>query len=119
MQQLHNFKYLSSTALDVYLHSHLVIFFLGWAHSALYDKGYQGVVSFHLILIYHLKLATFQFRASVWYAYYKNTTTSLLAIDHGFLTMKTKLPFHLYTYNSSTNFTFRHISEEVLTVSFK
>lgn len=82
-------------------------------------KEYQGVVNFLLILVHHVKLATFQLLARVRCAHYKNTITSLLAIDHGFLTMKTKLPFHLSRYNSSTNLAFRQISEEVLTVSFK
>lgn len=78
------------------------------------------MVSFRLILVYHhLKLATFQFLATLSCAHYKNTIASLLAIDHVFLTMKTKLPFHIYRYNSSTSLTFRHFSEEVLTVSFK
>lgn len=122
MQQLHNFKYTSSAASLMYFFSRF--FFLGWAHSALYKvfkvyKGYPGGVSFHLILVYHLKLATFQFLASVGCAYCKNTITSLLVIDHVFLTMKTKLPFHLCRYNSSTNLAFRHFSEEVLAVSFK
>lgn len=125
MQQLHNFKYMSSAA-------PLMIFLLTfrncfpWAeptvlcmgHLSIY-RGHQIGVSFHLILVYPLKLATLQFLAGVGWAHYKNTITSLLVIDHVFLTMKTMLPFHLYGYNSSTNLTFRHISEEVLTVSFK
>lgn len=77
------------------------------------------MVSFHLIPVYALKLATFQFLAGVGWAHYNKTIMSLLVIDHVFLTMKSKLPFHLYGYNSSTNLAFRHISEEVLTVSFK
>lgn len=74
------------------------------------------MVSFRFILVYHLELATFQFLATLSCAHYKNTITSLLAIDHVFLTMKTKLPFHIYRYNSSTSLAFRRFGEEVLTV---
>lgn len=56
-------------------------------------------MSFDLILVYPLKLVTFQFLASVGWAHYKNTSMNLLVIDHVFLTIKTKLPFHLCGYN--------------------
>lgn len=125
-QLLHNFKYMSSAAALMYFFFLPTLWhFLSWIRPSVLCsrfkeyKEYQRVVNFHLVLVHHLKLATFQFLAGVSCAHYKNNIIGLLAIDHVFLGKKTKLPFHLYRYNGSTNLAFKHISEEVLTMSFK
>lgn len=76
------------------------------------------MVKCHWILAHHLKLATFQLLATMRCAHYESTITSLIVIDHVFLTMETKLTSHLDTHNSSSSSAFRQTSEEVLTASF-